>query len=739
MALFLHLSDLHLGELNDHQMVGDDKDHILKPSDRLSRISKMENALSELGKKLARDKTPLDGMIISGDITLAGSEKGFEKLKDFLSHLGPALPEPSKIVVVPGNHDVAWFTDPGSSDRYAHFLKHIRGAGFVTPMLDGIDGHILKGDVGEMARHALVDPSYRWAVIPVNSANYCGCLASADVSEEQWKDWAATIDGGGAGAAEKAFRAVRLRDMPRISPWQFTRLRELVQHLNTVAIKEGHSAGIRTIATVHHHLLPVTDDEETKAYESFANLGLLRAFLGSNKIDIVLHGHKHTPHIYRDFVTPFDDSGSPHSVLVVSGGTVGMGAVSNEACRLVDLHLQHQQAPNVDVIGVPGVANGLSLPDLTARKRQFGLWQGAPDAFPTRYFPLSIVGQTVSQTYERIQTLLAGRSLSDRLSVVCCIEDASDAGRIPPSFPATSGIGSPQEWLDRMVAWWQRSPPGGSGDALHFTHGERIYSYAGSINQVDSAIRALQGPKTDGRAVITLLDPRAEQDKLASRWPSFCLVQFVIRRSQGNIWLDALAFFRHQEMRYWWVVNIAEIAELRRVVFEGIKRTYPGLKVGSITTTTAMAHLADAPPFVAVPELDRLVDMDENELWSMVYGLVWAEMPRRALLNEKWKAMLVDLIPTAGADPQRAPVAVRGLYYVHTTLRQFASHHSTDAFRAFTTEIERLLSANHEHAKIVSEATEDDHRKWRDSVNRYVERALVALNSLLPEAEGISV
>jgi hypothetical protein len=139
MSLLLHLSDLHLGNAPAEDAVGDYKVEAVAEKDRVTRLRLLRDTLKALPGWLADNDEKLDGIIITGDVTTRGRPQGFGELPDLLSELGRALPEPTDIVIVPGNHDVVWGTPAGSAERYDAFIKGIRPAGYVTPLLDGID------------------------------------------------------------------------------------------------------------------------------------------------------------------------------------------------------------------------------------------------------------------------------------------------------------------------------------------------------------------------------------------------------------------------------------------------------------------------------------------------------------------------------------------------------------------------------------------------------------------------
>ena len=103
VPLFLHLSDLHLGDIDDRQMLDDHKEDIVPLARRENRIQALERALSAYRKKLQDSGRRIDAIIVSGDLTISNQEAGFKRFDAFMQTIEPDL---VKIVVVQGNHDV---------------------------------------------------------------------------------------------------------------------------------------------------------------------------------------------------------------------------------------------------------------------------------------------------------------------------------------------------------------------------------------------------------------------------------------------------------------------------------------------------------------------------------------------------------------------------------------------------------------------------------------------------------
>jgi 3',5'-cyclic AMP phosphodiesterase CpdA len=139
VALILHVSDLHLSRAESDQPLGDYKLAVIPSADRVRRSAMIRSSLRSLGRALVDRGDRLDAVVVSGDVTYQAAEDGFGLLDETLKELGEALPEPEHVLVVPGNHDVRWFTQPSSSERYSRFVAGVRDLGYCTPLLEGID------------------------------------------------------------------------------------------------------------------------------------------------------------------------------------------------------------------------------------------------------------------------------------------------------------------------------------------------------------------------------------------------------------------------------------------------------------------------------------------------------------------------------------------------------------------------------------------------------------------------
>ncbi len=126
MALLLHLSDLHVGALDDTQVTADYKG-FLPLEEKENRVGLLRNSLTALAEKLSADGETLDSVVVTGDVSSKYDEQGFARLTELLDVLGDQRPPNDRVLVLPGNHDVKRGSTASTEERYDFFLKYIRG------------------------------------------------------------------------------------------------------------------------------------------------------------------------------------------------------------------------------------------------------------------------------------------------------------------------------------------------------------------------------------------------------------------------------------------------------------------------------------------------------------------------------------------------------------------------------------------------------------------------------------
>jgi 3',5'-cyclic AMP phosphodiesterase CpdA len=725
VALILHLTDLHLGTTGLDPL-DDYKSDFVPISERVTRHRVLASTLSALSRHLTESDYTIDAILISGDVTYANGIEGFEALAATLETLGDRLPPPERIVVVPGNHDVKWGTEPSSPERYKNFLTYIRGRGYVTPVLDGIDLHPPTPE-----RHQLLLDGGKVQIVPLNSSNYCGVVAPLKyLTDAQWKMIQETSSVPNLPLLMKEINCLRSCDAARLTPQQLQTVSSMIE-----SAKPSEKAGTIRVALLHHHLLPVSTSEEVKPFESIVNLGALRNFLVANEFDVVLHGHKHTGNTFWDTMTPFASTGTEPSrrILVVSGSTIGAtDAPKAEVCRLLRFDTT-TTAPRLTVTRVPAIQPGGRIWKMDSAL--FPLWDDSGASSRDSADPKIISGNSLDVVYDRILAFFEGRTERDATqNLVCEILSPPSSGTLPKNYPAIPGRDGAQreDWLRQLITWWQR--PGTTLDSpVGFTHGQRIYRLDGQDNdQLKIAVDAIKQKVDTSRAIISLVGPGSDKWSSKEEAPSFCSVQFLVAHHTNELRLNCLAYFRKQEMRYWWPVNIGELVLLQHQALEKLRIKYHDLLQGSIITLSAIAVASDSVPKVAVPIVDRLLDEDPDMLWQLAYSLVWPEYPERDRIDGKWAELLDNLIPPIKPDLDGVPVAIKGLEELIRDVNRFGRLHSSGPIQEVRDELNTLLQTNRSYATDSRNDIEQPrHDTWRRDCEQIVRRLRNAIQRCL--------
>jgi hypothetical protein len=286
-----------------------------------------------------------------------------------------------------------------------------------------------------------------------------------------------------------------------------------------------------------------------------------------------------------------------------------------------------------------------------------------------------------------------------------------------------------------LVQWWQfPSVPLGPLDQQFFTHGGRIRTYNGYLDQIQQVVGALRLDPTTSRGIVLLLNPPADRiAQMEIPFPSFCLVQFRVQLAlhSDSPTLDCTAYFRKQEVRYWWLVNLAELSELQRSVCEALRQeTRPELRKirpGGITTVAARSHAGQGAPKVQVPLVDRYYGLSKERLVAMVHALVWEQLPSRAGYAKEWLRVFSELTPPEIADPDGVAVAQEGIRYLRDEIGCYlgASRAQQDEPLAkLHRALEQLHTANQGFALLqqTKQVTDDRYDGWRATVTPLIVR-----------------
>ncbi|MGA2163944.1 MAG: metallophosphoesterase [Solirubrobacteraceae bacterium] len=683
MSWILHLSDPHLGEVPGQDL--DDEKSIFEHQPDLETTQRVFlRTLSIMDRFVQRHGRP-QLVLVSGDLTFAARDSGFDAFRDLLAQRQDVFPKnPADIVVVPGNHDVVWDEPPATVERYASFLAATRDVGCTTPLLDGIDFDKDDGTLTPEARdHPHLAATEDVLVIPLNSSNYCGIPVTprGGWDEDEWK---AALTPGGATASDEIMRQLkklRQQDIARISRSQVEALGHYFEQAG--APTNPSDDGRLRIAVLHHQLLPLSTREERKAFESIVNLGMLRQLLRDYGIQIVLHGHKHESSLYWDTIGSGDSAldGPLHRILVVSSpGRFDVGAPTMRAIMLEG----PSSARNARIITFAGASAHRRNPSVVD-EQTVPLWEAAMQADRR---PLTVIAaETAHATYGRIRALFELTNGQPRQNLVCEIDDPTGTDRLPPDYPDVPGT-SGDHWLRQLVDWWQLERSELVGRHLApFNHGERIHTRWG--DQVRRAVRILDARADSSRALVQLVSPREtgrytddERNLYQGSYPALVLAEFGIVERDSTRMLDCFAYFRKQEMQYWWTVNVAELARLQEAIRS---RLADPPSTGRIVTFAAIALWKTTLPRVAVPVVDLLIE-EPDRLWGLAFAVAYPNAAT-ATARADWAQILADL-PGAGRDEPPRPRV--GAHQLRDHMGQLAPLAPTTQLKAVHAALEDL-------------------------------------------------
>ncbi|WP_188053930.1 metallophosphoesterase [Sphingosinithalassobacter sp. CS137] len=555
--IFLHVTDAHV---TGHGVAVKRDDHkvVIPGISQATREGTLELLLARVAERLLENGRNLDAVIFSGDAAERGDLGGHKALLDILlKSLGPVGIAPGKIVATPGNHDVPRGTPPGSAERYEAFIMAWRETGCVTPWLDGIDD---KSTINT-AKHRLLADDRRWAIFPINSANWSHTIQTLKPPlEGVWEKIGELLAPGDdklAAELNDQLNSLIRFDMARVSEDQLEVFRRIVD--GTPTASDG--AQVR-IATIHHHLRTPSFREELKPFADFTNIELIRAALAERRIDVVLHGHKHQHAARREFL---DDEmgGDRRRVLVVSGATFDG---SNEADAVRTLQLDGLPwTPEVALTRYAIGRGGLDLRDVV--DDPISLWRSMDAGGGSTV----VHGTVLDDVYERACAAAQAEAKGGTLIVDLDLPPDS-VGTMPTGYPAPDALkaGEWAGWFAELAGWWQLEHSRLEA-RVPYHHGSRLHRYAGKLDQI-ARIKSLLAEGATSRALAVLIDPMRDfvTNGSEENFASFCSVQFRKREVGDRSWVvDVIGYYRAQEFRRWWPINVAELRALQNEVCDG--------------------------------------------------------------------------------------------------------------------------------------------------------------------------
>ena len=736
-ARILHISDAHLpdgakpaDDIKDSRLVYDDE-----PRTRLDRV---KQSLTEYVQ--SRGSGPkVTTLVVSGDFTSKGDPDANAALVELVELLGPALGDECPLVIVPGNHDVAR-GKRGSEDYYSFEIAGHR-LRLVLPFC---------GPDSEPEQAYWIDREHAVLFVAVNSSEYSG----ADRKIDEVKASLERLAEGASDGTRPDYETLT-KFLAEASNVDATRLtKDQIDFLATVMrlaeaewkeLKDGRD--LLRIAVLHHHLLPVTPREELKPYESIVNLAQVRQFLAVNRIDLALHGHKHRFFYYYDYVPDLLAPERPyHRVLVVSAPSL-LGDLADGPAFL-EIEASALRPPTIEIVPY-GLGHGAfplrRFPAITKR-----LYDHGDTAARGGGFPVGIEADSVTEAHGRMLDTLRSQG-SEASNFWCHVGDVGkDWGKLvgelaglfaqqekemfddtPHEARPSRQPADPADRFRQIVDWWQMDNNGPSV-GFRFTHGSRVRNHSQAVDQLAAAKRRLRGGSMTTKAVVNLLDPPRDLAPKGN-FPSFCLLQFIVREEEGGRVLDCIAYFRKQEIRQWWLVNFAEIVKMRNEVLNSVSTGEAGLRPGCVTTIAGRAKVADVPPQVSVPAIDRDAASDEGRarISNMVYALASGDRGVRGSGVKEWRLYFNDLRPPQEYDADGIPVAVPGLQFLKALLKSLGEQ--KPSWERLRNMIGELANGN---KSFLSETASEEANptelfaEWKDSSERRIKDILVLVQEL---------
>jgi hypothetical protein len=444
--------------------------------------------------------------------------------------------------------------------------------------------------------------------------------------------------------------------------------------------------GLVRIAALHHHLVPVRDEEEVKPFESIVNLGAFSTFLGENSIDVVVHGHKHFAKVQTLALT-CADAELRFAVLAscgTIGGTVGTG---NEIAKLIKIDSSLPTLRRVEILTIPAVSAGSKL-----RKKIISIYD-RPTWRASGKTPITVVGgATVTNVHEQLLEMARHDKNMPRRDVMCVVDQGSTAIEPPTTYPWPGRDAKAlPAWFDDIVSWWQ-DPERAAGKA--FTHGQRLRDWSGdqTCDQLKNIADILARDAGTSRGIAFLVNPEIDKinDK-AIEFPSFSLLHLWI--SGGAV--HCSAFFRKQEMTFWWPVNAAELARIQEETLQRLRILGEHLMAGAIRTYASEAVFSDRLPKVNVPRIDRQFWQNPARLRVLAVAIADVSMPGRADEITTLLSLMDDWMPKAETPPtDGAAVPVRGLGAIAEMLEALANRYPRSPARSVSELLRDIDEAN---------------------------------------------
>lgn len=321
----LWLSDLHFSTDGHHAFKTDDseKEHSLAMA--------IEKTLAEANAK------DLSGILVSGDVTWKAAKEEYALAREFLRRAcsSPTTLGNYRVLVCPGNHDLAFSSNPAKKDEPVSVAPDVARTGWSGLYQDLF--YLPPNKYCSSGRHFLLAHSFAVDVVALNSS-----LLEQKPGVFQGHGFV------GQPQLDDAAASMRWTEM------------------------DGHAPRAFRILMLHHHLMPVTyreDPVEGISYSVSLDAEAIVRWVVEHEVDLVLHGHMHE--CFFSTVTRPKRKGGQHTFRVAGLGSSGVtkghrppGGPANYVGLLsfARSELKLQMLPIRDNHGTSGEANEYVIP-----------------------------------------------------------------------------------------------------------------------------------------------------------------------------------------------------------------------------------------------------------------------------------------------------------------------------------------------------------------------------------------
>lgn len=309
----LHISDLHIGEMNN---------------------AGVEGFYTQICTDIKNNQQKIDYVIFSGDIIyglhdnkdalLPEAIKFFKKMLERInitSICNKTFTE-ENFIFVPGNHDVLRH----ETDIYSFYKK----------FLEGFYGNALYQKLynQEYLYTLRVDKEKKIAIVGLNS---CAIKKTISERDKKWIEKLSLKTKGVTSATENKIKELLIASKEEVDDYGEICIEQLNNAFDELSNEIGNLSEYRIVTTFHHHIYPFPE-----VYSKYGDSSMIRNFAVviesflSRNVSIILHGHKHIS-ISRPITNNKFYMDTKKMIHVFSAGSIGSDRGS-KSYQVVEIH-----------------------------------------------------------------------------------------------------------------------------------------------------------------------------------------------------------------------------------------------------------------------------------------------------------------------------------------------------------------------------------------------------------------